>query len=147
MIYIFSALFIFALLAAIGTLSYFFSERQKRKKLEEVFGERQELDEKEFYERYFAEKGIPFYIVQQIRQVLEDELGANLSRLSAKDDFSKNLSFFWEHDSLADVEIVMRLEEEFQIELTSEDLPNQFRTIDGIVNLVWQKVREKENPE
>ena len=119
--------------------------KKRDRKIEAVFAERQELNERDFYEKYFEQKGVPFFIVQIVRQILERELSADLSRLSAADDFSKNLSFFWQYDSLADVEIVESIEEEFQIELTAEDLQNQFRTVDGIVDLVWRKVREKKN--
>lgn len=118
--------------------------RKLNKKVEEVFAGRQEMDDEDFYKRFFKAQGIPFYIVQKMRQIFAEELNANLSMLSAEDDFSKNLSFFWEYDSLADVEIVMRIEEEFQIKLTSEDLQYQFRTVNGIINLVWRKVCEEE---
>jgi acyl carrier protein len=118
--------------------------RKRNKEVNAVFAGRQELDDRDFYEKYFQAQGIPYFIVQKIRTIFAEELNADMSRLSAEDDFSKNLSFFWEFDSLADVEIVMRLEEEFQIKLTSEDLQDQFRTVDGMVNLVWRKVREKE---
>jgi acyl carrier protein len=119
------------------------SGRKIRRKNEEVFGGRQELDEREFYEKYFAEKGVPFYIVQKIRRILEEELAADLSRLSAADDFSKNLSFFWEFDSAADVEIATRIEDEFDIKILNEEATDFYRTVDGIVDFVWRKVRQK----
>jgi acyl carrier protein len=75
---------------------------------------------------------------------LEDVLDADLSRLSAEDDFSKNLNFFWQEDSLADVEIFERIEEEFQIKLHQSDFDGlETTTINDIVNIVWRKVREK----
>jgi acyl carrier protein len=121
--------------------------RKFNKKNEDVFGGRQELTEREFYEKYFAEKGVPFYVVQKIRQILEEELDADFSRLSADDDFSKNLSFFWEHDSLADVEILLRIEEEFDIKISIEEAADFYRTVDGIVKFVWEKVRQKNESE
>ncbi len=130
---------------ALAAIPFSIWERRKlNKKVNEVFAERQELNNRGFYEKYFQAQGIPYFIVQKIRTIFAEELNANMSKLSAEDDFSKNLSFFWEYDSLADVEIVLRIEEEFQIKLTPEDLQDQFRTVDGIVNLVWRKVREKE---
>lgn len=114
--------------------------RAKRKKIEETFGNRQPLDEREFYERYFESRGIPFFVVSKVREILEDELNADLSRLSVEDDFSRNLSFFWEYDSMADVEIVTRLEEEFRIKITNAEA-EQTRTVEDIVNLVWSKLR------
>ncbi len=118
--------------------------RKRDRTIEEVFDGRQELNERDFYEKYFEQKGVPFFVVRKVRQILERELEADLSRLSAEDDFTKNLNFFWQHDSLADVEIVLSLEEEFQIKLLPENLQEEFRTVDGIVNLVWRKLKEKE---
>lgn len=114
------------------------------RKIENVFGGRENLDDEEFYNKYFKAKGVPFFITQKIRKILSEEFEVDLSRLSAEDDFSKNLSFFWEWDSAYDVEIVETIEEEFEIKLTHEELQEQFRTVDGIVDLVWKKVREKE---
>jgi acyl carrier protein len=75
---------------------------------------------------------------------LEDVLDADLSRLLAEDGFSKNLNFFWQEDSLADVEIFERIEEEFQIKLHQSDFDGlETTTINDIVNIVWRKVREK----
>lgn len=117
--------------------------RKLRRKVEEVFAGRQKLNEREFFENYFEQKGIPFFVVQKIRKIFEEELGSDLSGLSAEDDFSKNLSFFWEYDSLVDVELVMRIEEEFDIKISDEEAPTIYRSVDEIVSFVWQKVREK----
>ncbi len=95
--------------------------RAKIKKIEKTFANRQPLDERAFYERYFESRGVPFFVVSKVRTILEDELDADLSRLSIEDDFSQNLSFFWEYDSMADVEIVTRLEEEFRIKITNTE--------------------------
>ena len=37
------------------------------------------------------------------------------------DDFSKELAFFWDIDSLADVEIVQALEQEFHVTITDAE--------------------------
>jgi acyl carrier protein len=118
-------------------------DRELKRKIEEVFGGRQSLDERDFYEKYFAAKGVPFFIVKKIREILEEVLDADLSRLSAEDDFSKNLSFFWEEDSLADVEILEKIEEEFDIKISDEEAAC-LCTIDEIVDTVWRKVRGKD---
>ena len=118
--------------------------KKRDKKIKEVFGGREKLNVEDFYEKYFKARGVPFYVVQKIREILERELDADLSALSAEDDFSKNLSFFWDFDSLAGVEIVIGIEEEFQIRLTEQNVKEQTYTIDEIVNMVWQKIQEKE---
>ncbi len=144
MIYLLSFLFILGLFAAISIPLVIISEKRKRRELEKVFSGRQELEERDFYERYFREKEIPFYVVQKIRVILEEVLDADLSRLSAKDDFSKNLNFFWQEDSLADVEIIERIEEEFGIAFQQKDFEslNPF-TVEQIVEITWTKILEK----
>jgi acyl carrier protein len=69
-------------------------------------------------------------------------LHADLSRLAAEDDFKKNLSFFWQFESVADVEIVVRIEEEFEISITDYEA-ERTQTVEELVNLVWQKVRQR----
>jgi acyl carrier protein len=43
---------------------------------------------------------------------------------------------------MAAIEIVLRLEKEFSIKISDAEA-QQSTTIDGIVNLVWLKVRER----
>jgi acyl carrier protein len=138
--WLFQALTGIAILAAIAIPLGLWQERTKRKKIEEAFADRQPLDERAFYERYFESRGVPFFVVSKVRKILEDELDADLSRLSVEDDFSKNLSFFWHYDSMASVEIVERLEEEFRIKITNTEA-GQTHTVEDIVNLVWSKLR------
>jgi acyl carrier protein len=87
--------------------------------------------------------GVPADVVIEFRRVLEDELGVDLSRLSAEDDFNRNLSSFWEFDSMADVELIIRLEEEFRIKIKDNEA-QQATTIAEMVNLVWNKLRQRE---
>ena len=87
-------LIIIGIIVAISIPIAIIGEKRKRREISRVFRGRQELDERSFYEKYFEEKGIPFFVVQKVRGILEDVLDADLSRLSAEDDFSKNLNFF-----------------------------------------------------
>ena len=92
-----------------------------------------------FYTSYFKGTGISKKVVDGVKQVLEEQLSADLSRLSAEDDFSKNLNFFWKLDSLADVEIIIALEEEFNIKIEDFEAEQTF-TVRDIVNLVSGKL-------
>ncbi len=130
------------LVIVIGIPIWLWQSKAKRKKIEETFGDRQTLDERTFYERYFQSRGVPFFVVSKVRQILEEELEADMSRLSAEDDFSKILSFFWKYDSMADVEIVVRLEKEFDIKITDAE-SEQTKTVDDLVNLVWLKLQQR----
>jgi acyl carrier protein len=144
MIYVYSFLAIVGFVIVISIPFAITSRKLRNKNLEKVFSERQELNERDFYESYFESQGVPFFVVKKIREILEDVLDADLSRLSAEDDFSKNLIFFWQDDSLADVEMFERFEEEFQIKFHQSDFDNlETTSVKNIVNIVWRKVREK----
>lgn len=144
MFYIYIFLAIVGVLIVISIPLGIIGDKIRNKNLKKVFGGRQELNERDFYERYFESQGVPFFVVKKIREILEDVLDADLSRLSAEDDFSKNLNFFWQDDSLADVEMFERIEEEFQIKLHQSDFENlETTSVNDIVNIVWRKVREK----
>lgn len=108
--------------------------------MEEAFVGRTPLPGAEFYERFFRAQGIPENIVMGVRQVLGEQLDADLSRLAASDDFSRNIGFFFDFDSMADVEIVCALEERFSIKISDEEATNA-HTIQDIVDLVWCKVQ------
>ena len=116
--------------------------REKKKKIAAAFADREAVDERTFYERYFQNNGVPADVAIKVRRILEDELGVDLSRLTAEDDFTRNLSFFWEYDSLTDVEVVMRIEEEFGIKISDEEA-GKTHTVKNLVDLVWYKLGQR----
>jgi acyl carrier protein len=120
-----------------------FQSRVVKKKLEAAFAGREPLDEQTFYERYFRSRDIPADVVIKVRHILEEEFDVDLSRVSAEDDFATNLTFIAEYGSLDAVEVVMRLEEEFGIEISDVEV-EQATSIEGIVDLVWNKLRQRE---
>lgn len=111
---------------------------RKRRMIERAFLGRASLSPEKFYETYFLKKSISLQVVVGVREVLETQLSADLSRLVDADDFSKNLSFFWSFDSMADVEIICALEARFENEISDEEALNA-RTVDDIVGLVQKK--------
>jgi acyl carrier protein len=111
---------------------------RKNRKMEAAFAGRRALRPAEFYERFFRAQGVAEEVVTGVRRVLEQQLGVDLSRLVASDDFTQNIGFFFEFDSMADVEIVCALEKEFAIKITDEEAANM-RTIQNMVDLVWSK--------
>ena len=116
---------------------------ERTKKIQAAFAGREPLDELTFYERYFMSRGVPSDVVGRFKRVLEDELKADMSRLRAEDDFARNLSFFWEFDSMADVELIIRLEEEFRIKIKDAEA-QQATSVAEMVQLVWSKLRPRE---
>lgn len=113
--------------------------RAKEKKVQETFAGREPLTPEVFYDRHFLGLGIAPEVVVGIRKILEEQLGADMSRLRAEDDFSKNLSFFWSFDSMADVELVLAIEEHFQIKITDPEA-ERTHTVSELVQLVSSKV-------
>jgi acyl carrier protein len=113
------------------------------KKIQAAFAGRERLDERAFYERYFMNRGVPANIVGRFRRVLQDALNADMSRLRGDDDFEQNLSFFWEFDSMADVELIIKLEEEFGIKIRDTEA-QQASSVEEMVELVWSKLRPRE---
>jgi len=113
---------------------------QRQKKIEIAFKDRESLSPDAFFEKYYGSKDIPDGIVKGVRKILEEQLDADLSQLSSIDDFSENLSFFWDYDSMADVEIVMALEEVFGIKIEDSEA-GKASTVNDIIMLVFNKVK------
>jgi acyl carrier protein len=132
---------VFVLFSAIAFPIWLYESWAKKRKFEAAFTGRDPLDEQLFYQQYFQSRGVPADVVIKIRRVLEEVLGADMSRLKADDDLTRNLSFFFQYDSLADVEIVERLEEEFSIKIADAEA-EQTHTVEDIVTLVWLKLRQ-----
>ena len=128
----------------VGTLCFlmlwFWSSKIKKRKIDQAFSGRQPLTSALFYDNFFRQKGVSKDIVYGVREILEEQLSADLSCLHAEDDFSKNLKFFFEGDSMVDVSIVVALEERFEIKITDLEA-EQAHTVEDIINLVSKKIR------
>src|SRR5689334_16791818 len=88
---------------------------QKRQRLEQVFAGREPLNDQQFWSTYFSKHGVTLETIVRIRKILTEILEADFSRVRDTDDFSKELALFWEFDSMANVELVQALEDEFGI--------------------------------
>jgi len=114
------------------------TKRQFEAKLDEAFHGRAPLSDEQFYEAYFAKQGIPKEIPLSVKRIFEEHFGTDFSRLSDDDDFSKELSFIWNYDSMVDVEIVIAIEDEFGIKVTDAEA-TEMKTIKAIVETIWKK--------
>ena len=117
-------------------------DREKKKKdklIAEQFGDREHLSPEDFYEVYFSSQGYSRDVVLGIREIMEKVLDADLSFLKESDDFSKNLSFFWDFDSMANVELVQEIEQRFGIRITDQEA-EATRTVEQLIDLVQLKV-------
>lgn len=86
--------------------------------------------------------GVPKDVVAGVREVLQEQLNADLSKLSAEDDFSKNLRFFWDYDSMADVAVIDGLEKRFDIRIEDQEAVDA-KSVRDIVNLVTRKIQAR----
>ena len=118
------------------------SERkQKQQKVGDVFAGREPLDDRQLWERYFRQSGVAPETVAKIRQIFSTKLEADLSRIRDTEHFSKELAFFWDFDSLADVELVQALEEQFGITITDAEA-EAMKTFRDIVLKVHAKIHK-----
>ena len=127
--------------AVVGAfLAILVGARRERKKIRDVFGGRPSLDERTFYERYFASLGVSAEVAIAVRRIIAEILGEDVSRLCDTDSFGTNIKFFFEWDSLADVHLLFSLEDKFQIKISDEEV-QQLSTIRDIILLVDRKVK------
>lgn len=115
---------------------------QKRRKLEKAFSGRSSLSSDDFYTTYFSTSGIDRDVVIKIKEIFHENIGADLSKLSAEDDFSKELKFIWDYDSMASVQIVIDLEKEFNIKITDAEA-SEMNTLRKVVEIVHAKINSR----
>lgn len=116
------------------------TRKQFELELEHAFKGREPLSPEQYYEAYFAKQGIPKEIPIRVRCIFEEHFEADFSRMKDDDDFSKELRFFWDYDSMNDVEIVIALEKAFDIKISDAEAA-QMKTIHAIVDTIWNKKR------
>lgn len=133
-------------LLAFALLTYLFAgpiaRAEKAKKLKIIadrFGSRESLAPDDFFDHYFAEPKYRREIVVGVREILEQILDSDLSFLRDSDDFSQNLSFFWDFDSMANVELVQAIEGRFNIRIEDNEA-TQTSTVRQLIDLVHAKV-------
>ena len=85
-------------------------DKDRSVEIDNIFDGRDSLSPEQFYKKYYSNKDVPDYIVVGIIKLLESELDTELSRLIPEDDFSKNLRYLFEFDSMADVAIIESIE-------------------------------------
>ena len=98
------------------------------------------LTGEQLYTQYFQALGVRPDIPEKVRRILEENVDADLSMLKDTDDFSKELSFFWEMDSMADVEAVIAFEKEFGIKI-SDGESQSMKTFHDMVMTIDRKIK------
>ena len=118
-------------------------DKEVKRRLGELFADRPERDEDQYHTDFFADTDIPQYVVTTIRAIFSEQIGVDLSLLEPDDDLSKDYSLIWDLDSMADVEIILALEEEFDIKITDGEASGM-RSIRSIASVVTSKLHEKQ---
>ncbi|QTD43922.1 acyl carrier protein [Ottowia testudinis] len=132
------AIFSFVLWLIAGPLEKS-EKKRKTDKIADLFKDRPRLAPQQFYDSYFANQGYSERVVLGVREVMAKILGTDLSFLKDSDDFSQNLAFFWDFDSMANVELVQALEEHFAIRIEDLEAENT-KTVRQLIDLVQSKV-------
>ena len=101
-----------------GIGSFFDSDRKMKAELKDLLSKSPSRSPQDYYERFFADSGVPQKVVSKIREIFNEQTGIDLKALEPDDDLSGDYSLIWALDSMADVEIVIALEEEFGIEIS-----------------------------
>jgi hypothetical protein len=117
-------------------------KRNSRLAIETAFAGRMPVSHEEFHERYFADRGVPSFVTIGVLKVLESEFEADLSRLSAADDFAGNLRFLRGH--LEAPETMLSLEKVFEITISESDVHDMGTKVGDVVMLVWETLRKKQ---
>ena len=118
------------------------SRKRLRRKGKVVLAGREGLSPESFYERFFNRKAVPPALVERLRVIFEQETGEDLSQLTTTESLAIELKALWDMDSLADVVIISRIEEEFGMTITQADAERIF-TFGDVVEIVWSKVEQK----
>ena len=129
------------IVALLGLLAWGNVQSRQRKVLQ-VFAGRETLTDAQFFEKYFRQKGVTEAVASGVRRILAEQFGENMSRLSAYDDFTENLKFLFDSDSLVDVEIVLAIEDEFKIKFSDAEAQN-LRTVEDVVLGITRKIEHR----
>jgi acyl carrier protein len=125
-----------------GLFDLLSGDAEKDARAEAAFHGREPLDDRALWERYFRQYGVAENTAARVRKVLTEALQTDLSRIRDTDDFSKELAFFWEWDSMADVEAVLGLESEFQISITDAEA-EAMKTFRDVVLVIHEKIKNR----
>ena len=116
----------------------FFEKRRMKREIENIFRDRPSLSDNDFYAVFFQDSGISCEIVSGVREVIAEELNVDVTRMTPNDDFSCNLRFLLDNDSMIDVALIEGLEKRFKITILDKEAENT-KTIHDIIALVHRK--------
>ena len=138
------SIIIFALFMV--ALSYTPQARRDRALFRRLEHDRSKLTDRDFHDQFFEDTAIPLHVVSKVREVFSEELGMDLRGLEPDDDLSTEYSALWGLDSLADVNIVVALEDHYDISISNGEA-EKLRSVRDVCQIVAAKLENKTNAE
>ena len=112
----------------------------KQGQLDLLLAGRDPFDDPTIWERCFRAHGVTLNTVISVRRILSDILEVDLFQIRARDSlYTKELSFLWDLDSLADLKIMHALEVEFNITISDAEA-EALKSLRDIVLAVHAKI-------
>ena len=116
-----------------------YRERRIKKRSTLLFEGRKPKSDKEVLEEYFPNTEVPVEVIRKVREIFCEFLGEEMRALEPDDDLSGDYAMNWDLDSMADVEIVIALEDEFGVAFSNEEAL-QMKSIRDIAEAVTGKL-------
>ena len=135
---------IITILVFIGLICVIVSDPDKktRGRLNDLLSSKQQRDDQDYYDEFYQGSEVSEHVVSKIRHIFCEQTGMELKPLEPDDDLSGDYSLIWAMDSMADVEIVIALEEEFDIDISDAEAASM-KSIRDISEIVTAKIEAK----
>jgi acyl carrier protein len=112
--------------------------RKARSEISSRFSGRTSLSDSEYYAQFFSNSKISSDIVARVRKVFSVQLGEEFRLLYPDDDWTKEFQVIWSLDSMADVELVLALEDEFKVSI-SEQESARMKCLRAVIEIINEK--------
>jgi acyl carrier protein len=122
-----------------AVVAVWMSDRVQRDCVQRQFADRMPMSDEEFGAAYFPQRWVKS--AARVRQIVGEAIGIDMTRTRPSDRFVQDLRID-DLDSLASVEILDKLEEEFGIKIT-DDEALRIITIEELVRCVASKLDAK----
>jgi len=130
------------LLVAIGAIGFEFNRRRWKRMVQTKLDSRPQLASDEFGETYFGETARRASIAKDLREILARHLPVSLDGLQPDDKFQETLKMDV-FDSLSTVEVVMEIEQRFEIALGNDEEVKPDITFRQLVDFVEARTARK----
>ena len=124
----------------------FDSDKKDKLKLAELFSNRAVRSDEDYDRTFFKNSSIDKDVVTQVRRIFIEQLGENYDLLEPDDDWTADYLVIWNLDSFGYVELMMALEEEFEIKISDAEAA-EMRSLRDITEMVSAKLAKLDSKE